>query len=187
MLTVEQKKHITQIYDNTCKAFDKILDPDVLRMQIEDISDLDYGSIVNAISVYRRDGKNVTWPRASKIREIINPKQSKESMSNEAASRIREAITKFGWCNIEQAKTFVGELGWAVVQRSGGWQYVCENHGLELNPTTFHAQSRDLAKSMAESAELGIFNQPIGIPERKSIFDSNDLMKVISLKEIPKK
>jgi len=183
MLSYDQKKEVAKYYENTCKAFDKILDTEVLKMQVEDLADLDFQDILKALATYRRDGKNTVWPRASKIREIVNPKQSKEAMANEAASRIRKAITDFGWCNSGPAKESIGELGWTVVERAGGWQYVCENHGLDLNPLTFHAQARDLAKAVIESSELGIHDQPIGLPEPKINTFINNLVEI---KQIPK-
>lgn len=186
MLDHKQKEFVTKIYDQTCKAFDKTLDPDVLKMQVEDLSDLNFESILSAISAYRRDGKNVMWPRASKIRELVNPKQSKDGMANEAASRIRKAISDFGWFNSEKARAFIGELGWAVVDRAGGWQYLCESHGVELNQLTFHAQARDLAKAIVESSELGIHNQPIGLSEAKNNSQLNNILKLTGIKEMPK-
>lgn len=150
MLTNEQKTEIARIYALTCKAFDKTLDADVLKMQVEDLSDLDFEQIKKALENYRIDEKSTIWPRAGKIRALVNPVMSADAVANEAASLIREAISKFGWPNGSEARKFVGELGWAIVERSGGWSSLCENHGLSINPLTFHAQSRDLAKAIIE-------------------------------------
>lgn len=186
MLTVTEKNNISQLYAATCKAFDKTLEPEVLKMQVEDLSDLDYLQIVDALTAYRRDGKNIHWPRANKLRELIIPKQSKESLANEAASRIRKAISDFGWCNSTKARAYIGELGWAVVERAGGWQFLCENHGVDLNQLTFHAQARDLAKAIIESSELGIHDQPIALPDIKNKPQIDNLIKLTGMKEIPK-
>ena len=185
MLTTAEKNHLSQIYAATCKAYDKILDSEVLKMQIEDLSDLNYSDIQQALFTYRRDEKNTIWPRASKIRALINPTQSSDTMANEAASRIRQAISKFGWPNPLDARSFIGELGWAIVERSGGWVYVCENHGVELNPLTFHAQARDLAKSMIESEKAGVGNMPISLPDSAKVQIDN-VRKLLTIKEIPK-
>jgi len=159
MLTNNEKTEIAKIYASTCKAFDKTLEPDVLKMQIEDLSDLTFDQINSALIKYRIDEKSITWPRAGKIRALIKPELSTDSLANEAASRIREAITKFGWCNGLEAKNYVGELAWAIVERSGGWSSICENHGVNLNPLTFHAQSRELAKAILEK-RVKIENYP---------------------------
>lgn len=163
MMTPNEKNEIGKLYSTTCKAFDKILDHDVLRMQIEDLCDLNFHDVVSALNQYRRNPKNTQWPRANKIREIVNPNQSVEGMANEAASRIRSAISKFGWPNPTDAKAYIGDLGWLIVERSGGWQYLCENHGIDLNPLTFHAQARDQAKAISESSNAGNFDKPVMI------------------------
>lgn len=181
MLNAQEKNQISVIYASTCKAFDKVVEPDVLKMIVEDLSDLDFLSIVRALNKYRNDEKSVTWPRVGKIRALAGQKLSTETLANEAASRIREAIGKFGWCNGLEAEKFIGGLGWKVVERAGGWGYVCENHGLDLNPLTFHAQARDLAKSMIESNDAGNFDKPIQI-EQKEV--KNLIGNLI--KEIPK-
>lgn len=184
MMNAAEKNQLSLTYAATCKAFDKTLEPDVLRMMVEDLADLDFSKVINALNLYRRDGKNTFWPKASKIRELVNPVQSKDGMANEAASRIRAAITMFGWPNPDKAREYIGELGWAIVVRSGGWSYVCEQHGLELNPLTFHAQARDLAKAMIESKAAGVHDQPIGLPDSQTKEISN-VINLIGSKDFP--
>lgn len=182
MLSSEEKKEITRIYDLTCKAFDKSLDRDVLKLQIEDLSDLDFNAIVQALHEYRKNPKNSFWPKANKIREIINPQFSPEAQANVIASKIREAISRHGWSNKNAAMELIGPIGWEIVERSGGWNYVCENHGLDLNPLTFHAQARDLAKSLIENNKTNTSSH-LSLESGKS-----DVLKTLEfkIKEIPK-
>lgn len=184
MMNENQRKELALVIVSTAIYFGRQLERSVVALMVSDLEDLDFEKVISAYSIYRRDGKNSTFPLPGKIREMINPKQSKDGLANEAASRIRKAISDFGWCNSEEAKAFIGELGWAVVERSGGWQYVCENHGLDLNPLTFHAQARDLAKSIAESSELGIHDQPIALPENKNKMQIDNILKLTNIKEI---
>ena len=186
MLTNEEKNQLNKIYAATCRAFDKILDADVLRMQIEDLADLDYQKILNALNLYRRDEKSVSWPRANKIRTLVNPTQSTETLANEAASRIRLAISLHGHSNPSAARAMIGELGWRIVERSGGWQYVCENHGLSLNPLTFHAQAREIAKALLESEKLGLSDVPINLPASKQNEQLTKVQNLLTAKEVPK-
>ncbi len=186
MLTNSEKTEVAKLYASTCKAFDKILDADVLRMQVEDLCDLEYLKIIQAFEIYRKDSRNITWPRANRIRDLINRKQSNESLANECASRIRSAVTKFGWPNEDLAKAYVGELGWKIVERSGGWMFICQNLGVELNLLTFHAQARDLAKSMLESNTAGNFDQPIALPSSKEKEQLTQVQNLLTLKELPK-
>lgn len=186
MLTVNEKNQLTKIYADTCKSFDKILDPDVLRMIIEDLSDLDFAQIINALHLYRRNEKSIYWPKANQIRALVNPTQSVDTLANEAASRIRAAVPMFGWPNPIEARAYIGELGWGIVERNGGWQYLCENLGVDLSQLTFHAQARDLAKAMIESEKAGLGNRPVGLPEPENKNQIGNIAKLIQMKEFPK-
>lgn len=182
MLTLEEKKEITRLYDLTCKAFDKNLERDVLKMQVEDLEDLNFNDIHNALIQYRRDSRNQFWPKANKIRELINPKMSIDAQSVAIATKIREGITTYGWANLRAANANLGEMAWVVVERLGGWQYICENHGLNLNPGTFHAQARDVAKSLLESNSIKqIEHVALNKP-------NNDVLTALDfkIKELPK-
>jgi hypothetical protein len=120
---------------------------------------------LGALKKYTEDSKNRTFPNPSQLRIYLRPELSVDAKANESANKIRQAITKFGWPEPKQAREFMGELAWAIVERFGGWQYICENHGVELNPLMFHAQARDSAKSILEQGNLGIVGKPIGISE----------------------
>lgn len=119
-----------------------------------------------AISLYIQDSKNKFMFSPATLKPYLHPELSPEAKANEVASRIRSAIGKFGWCNPNEARTYIGELGWKIVERSGGWNYICENHGLDLNPLTFHAQARDQVKALLETHQLGEFDKPIQIEQR---------------------
>lgn len=122
-----------------------------------------FEKIIQAIDRYVLDPKNKFFFSPATLRPYLNPELSTDAKANEAATRIRSAITKFGYPNPREARAYIGELGWKVVERAGGWNYICENHGVDLNPLTFFAQSRDSAKALMESASIGEFDRPIGI------------------------
>lgn len=68
-------------------------------------------------------------PTIDEIREAAGNKTEKPVSDNElvqdAISRIRQAVSRYGMPNEGEAKRFVGDLGWAIVQRTGGWYAVC--------------------------------------------------------------
>lgn len=165
----------------------------VISMYIDDLvnSGLSFSQCEEAYSSYRRNSKNTRFPIPSQIIEISRPQTSDDSLAREAAIRIQQAIAKYGYMSEESAQEFIGEIGWQVVRRFGGWRYVCENHGLELNPLTFHAQARDIAKAQIEMARAGIMNQApqldhaqnIQLEQNRSGLQRLDFNKLIETKE----
>jgi hypothetical protein len=159
----EQKARIAQIWAMLAAYYRTKLDDAVLMMYAEDVSDLDFESVQSALSGYRKNPKNKFMPMPAQIREMIQPLSvDPDSASREIAARITAAIPKFGWCNGQEAREYIGEVGWSVVQRQGGWAYVCEHHGMNIDPTSFQAQVRELAKStLTHSPEM--MAQAIGL------------------------
>lgn len=119
---------------------------DVIDMYVEFLSDLSMEDVMNAIKAYCMNGKNKFMFNAAQLREIINPEPSPDDVSREIASRITQAVTQYGYCNTSHAREYIGEIGWEVVQRKGGWNHICQNLGVSIDPTVFEAQCRELSK-----------------------------------------
>ncbi len=136
----------------------------------------DYNTLVGALENYSKDSKNKFFPAPANLTQYLNPEMSPDAQANEIASKIRQAISDIGYVSPSRAKLFIGESGWQVVQRSGGWQYLCENHGASLSPLTFYAQSRDTAKSIIENNKIGGFTASENILEysQKNDIELND-------------
>jgi len=120
--------------------------PDALvEMYASDLSDLDVRACVEAYGRYRKNPQNKTFPLPAQIRELVKPEEfvAVEVQAREVASRIVGAITKFGWCGAQEAKVFIGAIGWEAVERNGGWMNLCQNVGVSINPATLQAQLRD--------------------------------------------
>lgn len=148
----------------TAAYYGRDISPDVLRMYADDLSDLRPESVIEAYTVYRRNPKNRTMPLPAQIREIIEPQVDDDTLAREAASRIVAAVPKFGYMQGQAAKSYVGELGWRVVDRYGGWQTVCRNLGDTLDVGTFQAQAREIARAQATLARAGRHNEPPSLP-----------------------
>lgn len=156
-------KKLKEVITLTAAYYGFNLRPEVLLMYVEDLADYPENDVIAAYQSYRKNPKNRVMPLPAQIIGLLNPELSPDAKAIEVANRIRSAIGKYGWPNPNDARAYIGELGWKVVERAGGWNYICENHGLDLNPLTFFAQSRDSAKSILESANVGEFDRPIGI------------------------
>lgn len=132
---------------------------DVVDMYIDFLSDLSFEAIMSAIKAYCLDGRNRHMFNAAQLREIVSPVPDAESIAKEIASRITESITSFGWCNGEGARKYIGEIGWEIVRRKGGWMNICQNHGVTIDPGMFEAQTRELAKvqiACGQNPEFGL-------------------------------
>jgi hypothetical protein len=179
MLSSKEKKEITKLYDLTCKAFDKKLDHDVLALQVDDLADLPFEKIIQALHDYRINPKNNFWPKANQIRKIICLEIDHEAQASLIASEIRGGITLYGWSNQCAARAKLGEMAWQIVERLGGWNYICENHGVLLNSTAFFAQSRDLAKSLLATESANKF---VGIEYKKNEVLNSSVIAALDFK-----
>ncbi len=158
----------------------------VLKMYASDLADMHFESVIDAYERYRKNPRNKTTPLPSVIRELINPEIDDDSLAVSTASKVSEAVTKFGYCNPSDAKGFVGELGWAAVRRYGGWTEICDNLGTSKLPkATFMAQIREIAKADIKIQKSGGSLTSIDFNEKKQITSSN-VINLLTMKEVPK-
>ena len=147
-----------------------------IKHYLQFLDDIDTGTVVWALQELIKTESRM--PTVADIRRIAKPEESitVEHDAIEASNRIVQAMGKYGWINPEQAKEFIGELGWAVVQREGGWRNVCEHTKTEDLPIT-KAQWRNLAKAIAIRARAGVLNSPPGLPK-----PTNEGMRLLGVK-----
>jgi len=131
--------HVAEYYDRDIK-------PAAVLMMANDLKEYPLDEINQAYEKYRKADKLFKFPMPAQIIAIMCPEPSEENLAREIASKISQAVTKFGWPNADDAKNYIGEIGWRVVERRGGWSYICQNLGVSIDPMTFEAQSRELAK-----------------------------------------
>lgn len=162
--------------------------PEVVAMMANDLarSGLSFTEISDGYEKFRSTDKTLRFPVPAQIIAIARPQADNDSLAQEAAARVIQAIGNFGWTNPEEARAFVGELGWRAVTRFGGWQYICENVGAEINQQTIFAQVRDLSRATLKLDEVGIRDQPIAIgpPSVKNLLERADFTKFIEGKKL---
>lgn len=140
----------------------QISDP-VLAMYVEDLQDLNVGKVIRAYADWRRNPRNTAFPLPAQIRGMVEPQVDPLHAAQEIAARITHAITKFGHPCGQEAREYIGPIGWAIVNRQGGWGHLCKYHGITIQPTAFQAQARDLAVSMLKYP-VSAMNEAIGLP-----------------------
>lgn len=138
------------------------IDDTTAQLYADDVASLTILELQAMFEKYRRDPGNKFMPMPSWFLEKKNPvTMDPKIQAREVASRLHSAVIKFGWPNPEQARAYIGEVGWAIAQRYGNWRQLCEHLGVEIDPGQFMAQTRDLAESMIRNNENGFLDKPI--------------------------
>ncbi len=141
------------------------LDKRQLEMYVQVLTQFDEDKVLHEARAYMFDVKNNKFPiPPHKIMAKHMPQApTDENLSVEVAARVRQAISKFGWNNPEEAEKFIGDIGWGIVLRYGGWLHLCQNLGVTIAEGTFQAQVRELCKSHMQLSRSGNLNQPINL------------------------
>lgn len=184
-MTKQERIEVGQSWIGLAQMYGRDIPQIALKIMLDAIDDLPSKEIIHALVDWSRNSKQNRHPLPAELREMLKKELSIEARANEAANRIRQAITRIGWSEPVKAKEFMGDLAWAIVERSGGWTYICENHGVDLNPLTFHAQARDSAKAIIESSKLGHIDRPMLLDERKGNLESigNGISALIPIRD----
>lgn len=145
-MSADPRKALAYEIAGLAQYYGRKLEERVLGMMVDDLADLPLEPVLDAFKNYRRNPKNRFFPLPAQIREIVAPEITPEAQGREIAASIQEAVVRFGYPNGELARAFLGHAGWEVVKRFGGWAHLCQNLGVAIDITTFHAQARQLAE-----------------------------------------
>jgi len=174
---------------HTAIYYGRDLRPEVLTMMANDLSDLDPTECIDAYTRYRRNPANKLFPLPAQIRELVSPGEfiGPEVQAREIAARIIGAITKFGWANPSEAKGYIGPSGWDAVGRQGGWRHLCENVGVNIQPTTLQAQMRDQIEGTIRYGVSAIDKSIRALPEGedrgvRGLQPASDLLQILMRK-----
>lgn len=134
----------------------------VLKMYVEDLQDLPFNQVRQSYDRYRRDPKNRTMPLPAQIRGMLEPQAEPENLARETVARILQAQDRFGYTWPKEAREFIGEVGWSVVQSYGGWENFCQGLGVHFSVDTFSAHARELIKGRIVHGEsIGVQAQQL--------------------------
>ena len=118
------------------------------------------------------------FPTPADVRDVSRPEMTDKNIGIEISSRIIQAISKFGSHQSSNAKYFLGELGWQVVERQGGWQNLCSEVN-EKNRSIVQAQMRDLAETLSIRNKIENRNENIQLENKESILKIENLISGI--------
>lgn len=159
-MTNEQRQTIGKLWIAIAEMNGKEISSTALSLMLSAIQDLDAERVILALNDWARTSKQARHPLPAEIRALAAPATDPDAEAREAISRVVAAVSKFGWSNADNARAFTGELGWHIVERFGGWSYLCQNLGVSIDLTTFQAQGRDLAKATISRGPQGLENAP---------------------------
>jgi len=163
-MTTLELAEIKKIIILTAVYYGRDLAPEVIGMMAEDLADLPYSQVRDNYTAYRRNPKNRAMPLPAQIRDLVAPEIDDDTLARDAASRIIQAISKYGYINPVQAREFMGNVAWSVVERQGGWVNICESFMI-ANTGIWQAQFRDLARAQMSLARAGRLDTPPELPE----------------------
>ena len=147
-------KQIRDLIIENAVFYDAPMNEIKLKLYAEVLQSESVEKLAEAFKHFRHKPGQKFLPMPADILAFCNPKGDPDSDAREAAARIVQAVGKFGYMQGSAASKFIGSLGWRVVERIGGWQYLCENLGTNIDVTTFTAQARDLCKATWARGDL---------------------------------
>ena len=107
--------------------------------------------LVWALEKHRLDPQARFFPKPAELIAILKPMETEEDLARDAAARVMGSVSRFGYTNPEEARQYIGELGWeAVLRMFGSWQNLCQNLMPKEVPS-IQAQLRDLCKSILKA------------------------------------
>lgn len=166
-MSLNERINVGETWIALAQIYGKEISPPALKIMLDAVADIPYAKIMSALSEWPKHSKNQRHPLPAEIRESVSPDETPEDIARNVAGRIVQAVSQFGWNNVDRAKSFIGELGWLVVRRQGGWGNICAELN-ERNRGMIQAQMRDLALTLYRAAQAGTLNNAPALPETKS-------------------
>jgi len=147
-----EKSYISNTLSAMAEIYGKTISTAAIIHMVESISDLDYMSVVQTLHDWSKTEKSFPYP--ADIRAKIFPENSDKDDAQDVANFVISAVSKFGYTNPTKAKEYIGDLGWEVVSRMGGWKHLCETLTLE-NEGMLRAQIREYTFTVSKRAKRG--------------------------------
>lgn len=142
------------------------------RLLVEDLAEFPPGAVLQALSRCRKELR--TFPTVSEIAGripgcAIDPKHQAQLI----AGKILKCITRLGPYKAREVHAELGDVGWEVVQQSGGWETICSLTDRDVSMN--RAQWVRLSESLLES---GFTDRPKQIEQTPpGAFDVKKLLR----------
>jgi hypothetical protein len=157
----EQKLKLAEMLLARAEIAGKTLSKPAVAMMIEDLADLPFERVYATLQAWGRTSSE--FPHPAKIREKLMPAENDLDDGRDIASKVIGAVAKFGSYQAQNAKDYIGEIGWECVKRMGGWATLCSEVTEENKGITF-AQIRDLSMTLKKKSINGTLATPQDFP-----------------------
>lgn len=136
------------------------LTPTIVALYDQSLSPLGYEPLSRALDqiIMNRSSRD-PFPSISEIRKVVEPEVSERDDAVTVSSLIYKAVAKVGPYQAALAREAIGEIGWLIVEREGGWMAVCESVTFD-NAGMYKAQWRDMALSIINRSKAGLSGPP---------------------------
>jgi hypothetical protein len=178
---MDKLKAITQMVIENLVFYDAPVNEVKVKMFAHELKDQDLEKIAAAFSTFRNEKGRRQMPMPADVKAKMNVNVSDDSLAIDAASRIVTAISRFGYTNTNDAKTYIGELGWRAVSQQGGWSAVCQS---DSPIGVLQAQLIKLIKALLEKAHAGTLDSPPEIPRLEGFAKLGEVMKLMSVTKL---
>jgi hypothetical protein len=148
-VTPDEKRSLKALFVATALYFNQDIADAALGLYIDDLEDLPFPEVAQALKDIRRNPKTTRCPLPSAIRANLNPESDPESEATLLASRIVGLVVRIGPYASSSARLAMGPVAWEVVHMEGGWESVCQSLTYD-NMTTMKAQWRNTARALLE-------------------------------------
>lgn len=151
---MEAKQNFGKLIFLLAKECDKELPRDIIPIYQSMANKYGYEVLSAAVEFTIRQRKSRDpFPTPFELGEICERILGKsEGSAEEISGRILKSVSKFGRINSEAAREYMGEVGWEVVQLSGGWSTICS---MKVDQTNFFlSQWKKTAENLLSNLEF---------------------------------
>jgi hypothetical protein len=162
----EEVRKIAALYKTLSIYYGQNISDEVISLYAHHLADEPFDAVYAALRELNREKNRRTLPLPADVFAKLNPENTSLESARIAANNIIAAIPKFGHTNPTRAKEFIGDLGWLVVERMGGWHLVCQESDVSTIQIRL-AQMRDLAESLHQQSKNGTLKLRPSLPSRQ--------------------
>ena len=132
-----------QIFVMLAEIYGEDLSESRLRAYLIALNDLSLAEIKTAFDLCVKDETVYKLPTPAKLRALVRPSLDPKQEAIRLVEALKSAIKKYGWANGGEAEKSLDPKLWKVIERLGGWHYICTNEAANLNDQIIYAQIRD--------------------------------------------